>query len=130
MEMKDSAAIAIARAHIDAWSHHDWDKTRELLAPNVHVLVTSTQPKFGTGEFTGIDAYMEPKIRAAQLIEPGSVREISAIGDETNAVILVTMRIGLGPGGAMVTLARACLYRLDENKKIDEERDVFYVLPQ
>ena len=130
MKMQDSTAITIARAHIDAWSHHDWDKTRELLAPNVHVLVTSTQPEWGSGEFTGIDAYMEPKIKAAQLIEPGSVQEISAIGDESNALILVTMRIGLGPGGTMVTLARACLYLLDENKKIKEERDIFYVLPQ
>ena len=130
MKTQDAAAVGIARAHIDAWSHHDWDKTREMLAPDVHVLVTSTQPEFGSGEFTGIDAYMGPKIKAAQLIEPGSVREISAIGDETNALILVTMRIGLGPGGTMVTLARACLYRLDENKKIEEERDVFYILPQ
>lgn len=109
-KMQDPTAIAIARAHIDAWSHHDWDKTRELLASNVRVLVTSTQPEFGSGEYRGIDAYMEPKIRAAQLIEPGSVRELSAIGDETNALILVTMRIGLGPGGTMMTLARACLY--------------------
>src|SRR5258708_3347541 len=130
MKMQDSTAITIARAHIDAWSHQDWDKTRELLAPNVHVLVTSTQPEWGSGEFTGIDAYMEPKIKAAQLIEPGSVHEISAIGDESNALILVTMRIGLGPGGTMVTLARACLYLLDENKKIKEERDAYFILSQ
>jgi hypothetical protein len=129
MKMQDSTAITIARAHINAWSHHDWDKTRELLAPNVHVVVTSTEPMKATAEFTGIDAYMEPKIKAAQLIEPGSVHEISAIGDESNALILVTFRIRLGPGGTMVTLARACLYLLDENKKIKEERDMFYVLP-
>ena len=73
---------------------------------------------------------MEPKIKAAQLIEPGSVHEISALGDEHNAVILVTFRIGLGPGGAIVTMARSCLYLLDETGKITEERDAFYVLPQ
>jgi hypothetical protein len=28
----------------------------------------------------------------------------------------------------MVTMARACLYLLDENKKIEEERDSFFVL--
>jgi hypothetical protein len=128
MKMQDSTAITIARAHINAWSHHDWDKTRELLAPNVHAVVTTTQPMKATAELTGIDAYMEPKIKAAQLIEPGSVHEISAIGDESNALILVTMRIGLGPGGTMVTLARACLYLLDENKKIKEERDEYFIL--
>jgi len=130
MKTQGSTAITIARAHINAWSHHDWEKTRELLAPNVHAVVTTTQPMKATAELTGIDAYMEPKIKAAQLIEPGSVHEISAIGDERNALILVTMRIGLGPGGTMVTLARALLYLLDENKRIKEERDAYFILSQ
>nr|MDQ2717062.1 ester cyclase [Chloroflexota bacterium] len=102
MKPQDSTAITIARAHINAWSHHDWDKTRELLAPDVHAVVTTTQPMKATAELTGIDAYMEPKIKAAQLIEPGSVHEISAIGDERNALILITFRIGLGASGTMV----------------------------
>lgn len=130
VKMQDSTAITIARAHINAWSHHDWDKTRELLAPDVHAVVTTTQPMKATVELTGIDAYMKPKIKAAQLIEPGSVREISAIGDENNALVLVTMRIGLGPGGTLVTLARAILILLDENKKIKEERDEYFILSQ
>jgi len=83
-----------------------------------------------TAELTGIDAYMEPKIKAAQLIEPGSVHEVSAIGDESNALILITFRIGLGTGGTMVTMARAILYLLDENKKIKEERDEYFILSQ
>lgn len=130
MNMQDSTAVTIARAHINAWSHHDWDKTRELLAPDVHAVVTTTQPMKATAELTGIDAYMEPKIKAAQLIESGSVHEISAIGDESNALILITFRIGLGPGGTMVTMARAILYLLDENKKIKEERDEYFILSQ
>jgi len=130
VKTQDAAAIAVARAHIDAWSHHDWDKTRDLLAPDVHAWVTSTQEGFRTSELNGIDAYMEPKIKAAQLVEPGSVHEISAIGDERNALILVTFRIGLGPGGTMVTMARSCLYLLNEDEKISQERDTFYILPQ
>jgi len=128
--MQDSPAVKIALAHIDAWSSHDWGKTRELLAPNIHALVTSTQRDLGGNEFTGIDNYMERKIKAAQLVEPGSVQVISTIGDERNALILITFRIGLGPGGTMVTMARACLYLLDENKKIKDERDQFFVLSQ
>ena len=84
--MKDSPALTIALAHAEAWSHHDWDTTRELLAPNVHALVTSTLPNAGTAEFTGIDKYMELKVKAAQLIEPGSLRVLSTIGDERNAL--------------------------------------------
>jgi SnoaL-like domain len=123
-------AIRVARAHIDAWTHHDWGKTRELLAPDVHASVTSTQAHVSAAELSGIDAYMEPKIKAAQLIEPGSVCELVAIGDERNALIVVTFRIGLGPGGTLVTMARSCIYLVDENGKIKEERDAFYVMPQ
>lgn len=130
MNMQESTAVAIARAHINAWSHQDWEKTRELLAPDVHTVVTTTQPMKAATELTGIDAYMEPKIKAAQFIEPGSVHEISAIGDERNALVLITFRIGLGPGGTMVTMARAILYLLDENKKIKEERDEYFILSQ
>jgi hypothetical protein len=66
MKTQTASAISVAGAHIDAWSHHDWDRTRELLAHDVHASVTSTQANFGAAELTGIDAYMEPKIRAAQ----------------------------------------------------------------
>jgi SnoaL-like domain len=128
MNMQDSTAVTIARAHINAWSHQDWEKTRELVAPNVHVAATSTQSMLPGGEASGIDNYMERLIQTVQLIEPGSVQVISAIGDERNALVLETLRIGLGPGGTMVTLARASLYLLDENKKIIEERDEFCVL--
>lgn len=72
---------------------------------------------------------MAPKIRSAQLVEPGSVNVMSAIGDENNALILCTLRIGLGPAGTMVTMVRACLYLIDANRKIKEERDEWFVLP-
>lgn len=123
MRMQNSPAVTLALTHIDAWSHHDWDKTRELLAPNVHASVNGS-------EFSGIDNYMALKRKGAQLVEPGSVQVISAIGDESNALILVTFRIGLGPGGTMVTMARSCRYWLDDNKRIKEERDEFFILSQ
>jgi len=127
--MKDSPAIEIALAHAEAWSRHDWDTTRALLAPNVHALVTSTLPNVGTAEFTGVDRYMELKVKAAQLIEPGSLQVLSSIGDERNALTLITFKIAMGPGGTMVTtMARACLYLIDDNKKIMDERDQFFVL--
>ncbi len=126
--MQDSTAVTIARAHIDAWSHQDWEKTRALVAPDVHVAATSTQPTLPSGEATGIDNYLERLINTVKFIEPGSVQVISAVGDESNALILETLRIALGPDGSMVTLARASLYSLDENRKIKEERDEFCVL--
>jgi len=64
----DSPAVRIALAHIHAWSHHDWDKTKEMLAPNIHAYVTTTQPQmpqFGGTEFTGIENYMVRKKKGA-----------------------------------------------------------------
>src|SRR5579862_6513570 len=76
MQTQDSTAISIALTHLNAWSNHDWEKTRELLAPNVHAVVTTTDPTRSGSEFTGIDNYMERKIKGAQLIEPGSAHVI------------------------------------------------------
>jgi hypothetical protein len=123
-----SPAVEIALSHIEAWSRHDWEKTRELLAPDVHATVTTTELGFRGGDLNGVDDYMERKMKAARLIEPGSVEVLSTVGDERNALVTVTFEIGLGPGGAMVTMARACLYLIDDHKKIKEERDAFFLL--
>jgi uncharacterized protein YndB with AHSA1/START domain len=127
-EMRDSPATKIALAHAEAWSHHDWSTTRDLLAPNVHAVVTSTVANAGIAEFTGADKYMELKMKAARLIEPGSLEVLSAVGDDRNAMTLSRFKIALGPDGKLVTMVRASLYLIDENKKIIDERDQFVVL--
>ena len=96
----------------------------------MHATVTTTQPNFVDADLTGIDNSIEPKTRAARLVEPGSVQVLSAIGDERSALVTVTFQIGLGPGGTMVTMARSCLYLIDESGKIQEERDAFFILSQ
>ena len=128
--MQDSAAVKIALVHIDAWSRHNWEKARELLAPNIRVVAITSRPTLTVEEFTGVGSYMERLMKSVQLIEPGSVNVVSAVGDESKALILETFRIGLGPGGTMVTMARASLYLLDENKKIKEEGVEFSILSQ
>jgi hypothetical protein len=32
---QESSAVALACAHAEAWSNHDWDKARKMLAPDV-----------------------------------------------------------------------------------------------
>jgi SnoaL-like domain len=123
-----SRAVTIALAHIDAWSHHDWDQTRALLAPDVHATVTTTQPGFVDADLKGIDAYMGPKTKAAQLVDPRSVQVLSAVGDERSALISMTFKIALGPNEAMATMVRSGLYQIDENGKINQERDTFFLL--
>ena len=127
--METSTAVEIALRHIDAWTSHDWTMTREMLCEDVHALVMNTQPGFArTVEFTGIEDYMVRKVKAAQMIDPGSLEVVSTYGDATSALVMVTFKIAMGPGGSMVTMARSCLYTIDSNYKIKEERDGFLLL--
>lgn len=88
MKVQVSAAVTIALAPIDAWNCHDWDKTKEPLAPDVHAWVHAAQFARAV-EFTAVDEYMARKVKGAQLVEHGSVQVMAAFGDERNPLILV-----------------------------------------
>jgi SnoaL-like domain len=126
---QESAAVALARALAEAWSHHDWDKARAMLAPDVHVTVTTTQPLMNPTDTTGIDDYTEGLIKFAEPIEPDSAHVIGSCGDERNSLILLTVRTALGPNGEKVTLSAARLALFDENQKLQQERAIFFVVP-
>ena len=126
---QESSAVALARAHAEAWSHHDWDTARKMLAPDVHVTATTTQPIMNPTDTTGIDDYMDGLIKFAQPVEPGSARVIASVGDERNSLILLTVRAAFGPNGQKVTLPAARLALFDENQKLKKEQVVFFVVP-
>lgn len=119
--LNDSPAVAVARAHAEAWSNHDWDKAREMLAPDVHVTATTTQPIMAATDLIGVDDYMDGLIKFAQAIEPGSARVIASVGDDRNSLILLTVRAAFTPAGPTVTLPAARLALLDEHNKIKDE---------
>lgn len=125
--MSDSPALAIARAHIDAWSAKDYDKTRSMLAPGVHVTATSTFAAMQPTDLTGPDAYMQGLIAFADPIVPGSVLELGALGDERNALVLLDLVVAGGPFGTGVHAPCARLYQTDSEGKITIEQIVFYV---
>jgi SnoaL-like domain len=124
---QDSPAVEVARAHAEAWSHHDWAAAREALAPDVHVTVTTTQPTPPTIDLSGIEDYMRGLIEFAGAVVPGSVRVLASVGDERNALLLLTVEADVGAG--KVTLPAARLYLLDEDDKIKVEQVVFYTAP-
>jgi hypothetical protein len=124
---QDSPAVAIARAHAEAWSNHDWTKAREGLAADVHVTATTTQPTMPTTDLTGIEDYMHGLIEFAQAVVPGSQRVIASVGDERNALLMLTVEADFG--GGPVTLPAARLYLLDEDNKIKAEQVVFFAVP-
>ena len=126
---QESSAVALARAHAEAWSHHDWDTARKMLAPDVHVTATTTQPIMNPTDTTGIDDYMDGLIKFAQPVEPGSARVIASVGDERNSLILLTVRAAFGPNGQKVTLPAARLALFDENQQLQQEQVIFFVVP-
>jgi len=113
----DSPAVTVARAHVEAWSNHDFDAARHLLANDVEVTATAADPAFPQTHLTGADSYMEGLIAYAQPIVPGSVA----------ALLTLTLTMAGGPFGSGTTAPCARLYTLDENNKIKTERVIFYV---
>lgn len=128
MKTTESPAVALARIHAEAWSNHDWEKAREMLAPDVHVTATTTQPIMNPTDLTGVEDYMEGLIKFASGVEPGSARVLASVGDEKNSLILLTVKASFGPGTPTVTVPAARLALFDENKKIKNEQVVFFAL--
>jgi hypothetical protein len=94
---QESTAVAVARAHVDAWGIHDYDVARGALAPEVHVMVTSVDPNTPQVDTTGADEYMDGLIQFGQAVLPGTTRVISASGDAARAMLQVTSRAKFGP---------------------------------
>jgi hypothetical protein len=124
---QDSPAVAVARAHVEAWSNHDFDSARAALAATVHVTATSTQPTMPTTDSTGIDDYMRGLVAFAGAVAPGSARVLASIGDERNALLMLIVEADFGAG--RVTLPAARLYLLDEDDRITAEQIVFFTAP-
>jgi hypothetical protein len=127
---QEPTAVAVARAHVDAWGSHDYDSARASLAPEVHVVVTSVDPDAPRVDTTGIEDYMQGLVQFGHAVLPGTSRVDSAVGDDTRALLRVTSRVKFGPDAPEMALHGARLYRLDENQKIDDEQVIFFVTPQ
>ena len=124
---QESPAVAIARAHVEAWSNHDFDTARSMLAQDVKVTATPADPALPQTDLTGAGDYMAGLIAYAQLVVPGSVRILASTGDERTALLTLTMTMAGGPFGTGATAPCARLYVLDDNDKIKTEHVIFYV---
>jgi hypothetical protein len=124
-----SSAVAVALDHVGAWSNHDFDRARSGLSDDVRVTATTTLPGMKDTDLVGIDDYMRGLREFAQAVVPGSLRVNASLGDERNALVMVTVEAALGPDGAKVTLPAARLYLLDEDRKIKAEQVVFFAVP-
>jgi hypothetical protein len=116
----DSPAVALARAHLEAWTNHDFEKVRGNLAEDVQFFSPAAN-------LTGIDEYMDaPRglTQFAKQVVAGSLRIFAAMGDEKNALIAyeVSTETKVFPS--------AQTWLLDENGRIKLERLVSYMAPR
>ena len=121
--MTDSKAVALARAHLDAWSNHDLEAARRNLASDVEFFSPA-------GRFAGIDEYMEAPRGLRQFamqVVPGSLRVIAATGDDRNALIMYEVDTAGGAVGAK-TFPSAQTWLLNDDGKIQTERIISYVI--
>src|SRR5690349_23488101 len=93
---QESPAVAVARAHVEAWTNHDFDTARTALAPDVRVTAITTQPMPPATDLTGADDYMVGLTQFAQAVVPGSLRILSSTGDERNALLMLTVEADFG----------------------------------
>jgi hypothetical protein len=123
--MSDSRAVAIARAHLEAWTNHDLEAVRGNLADDVQFFSPAAN-------LAGIDEYMDaPRglTQFAQQVVPGSLRVIAAMGDDRNALIMYEVSTEGGPIGSKL-FPSAQTWLLDESGKIKVERLVSYMVPR
>jgi SnoaL-like domain len=126
----DPTAVAVARAHVEAWSNHDYESARSALAPDVHVLAVSVDPGAPRTDLAGIDAYMDGLVQFGQMILPGTTTVTSAVGDDNRALLHVTSKVKFGPDAPEMDHHQARLYRLDADQKIADEQVIFFALSQ
>jgi len=121
----ESRAVALARAHLEAWTNHDFDTARGNLAKDVQFFSPAAN-------LVGIDEYMDaPRglTQFAKQVVPGSLRIIATMGDERNALIMYEVSTEGGPIGAKL-FPSAQTWLLDENGKIKVERIISYAVPR
>jgi hypothetical protein len=122
-----SPAISVALAHVEAWSNHDFESARDALAVGVTVDATTTLPVMPPTHLTGVEPYMQGLVQFASAVVPGSARVTAAVGDERNALVMLTVEADLG-GGKMI-LPGARMYLIDDDSKIKAEQVIFFAVP-
>ncbi len=122
---QNSAAVAAARAHVEAWSRRDYDTARAALADDVWVTVVAADPSFPKTDLRGAEAYMRGLVQFADGVVPGSTEVVEAVGDDRQALLTVSARVKFGPDAPEMDAPGARMYVFDENGQITIEHVLF-----
>jgi SnoaL-like domain len=115
-----SKAAEIAMKHVEAFSTHDYETARSLLADDVHFMLITSIPGFPNPfEGNGVEEFMKA-LTSGNTLVPGSLQVIHSIGDDHQALITVNVK-GTLPTQEPITLLAARHYMIDEHEKITNE---------
>jgi hypothetical protein len=119
----DSPAVAVARAHVEAFTNHDFATARHLLAEDVHFTLLNTEPD-RANQYDGIGVEQFMALLTRQPLVPGSAQFISSVGDERHALLLVSVKADVG--GVPLTIFSGRHYVLDDKGKIKTEHVIIF----
>jgi hypothetical protein len=76
----ETSAVNVAKAHVEAWSNHDWETSRNLLAEDVRVEVSTTQPIMGPSTQPASTPTCRACTPFADPLVKGSAKILAAVG--------------------------------------------------
>ena len=113
-------ATDVAIRHISAMANHDDAAARALLADDVHFTLITSVPGFpNPAQGDNAEEFMKLAGGPGNPLVPGSLQVLKGIGDDHQAMILVTVKAAMGPDTSNLLAARH--YTLDEHDKIKNE---------
>jgi SnoaL-like protein len=124
---QQSAAVAAARAHVEAWSRRDYETARAALADDVWVTATAAAANLPQTDLNGIDAYMQGLVQFADGVVPGSTTVVDAVGDDKQALLTVNAKVTFGPDEPGMDAPGARMYLFDDDGKIKTEHVIFFL---
>jgi hypothetical protein len=114
-QIADTAAVALAVAHMRAYTDGDLDGARRNVADAVQCWTNEIH-------LDGIEPYMVGLARFAESLEPGGLRIVAALGDDSKAIVLAEHTVK----GMPFPFPSARTFELNADGKIHVERAVFF----
>jgi len=124
---QNSAAVAAARAYVEAWDRHDVEAARAAFADDVWMTMVAADPRFPKTDLYGVEAYMQELIQSKDAVVPGSTEVVEAVGDDKQALLTVRAKVKLGPDTPEMDARSARMYVLDDDGKIKIEHVIFFL---
>ena len=124
---ENSAAVAAARALVEAGDRHDYDAVRATIADDVALSMVAADAAFPKTELNGVEPYMRGLIRFKDAVVAGSTEVVEALGDDKQALLRVNSKVRISPHAPEMDARSARMYVLNDAGKIKTEHVLFFL---